>query len=477
MRSIRWKVILVTFLVVAIPTFFLNRYTVRSFDRFTSKALEEEMISQAFMLGEQYKAMVLRNDGAATAEREKEFAGILRGYSDRLQSRLQVLSPEGIVLFDSDPDSLAGADFSGREEIANVIEGGGYKAAWRITRNRGHVFYYVPVAIREGGRLAGIAYVSHHTGQITKAIKKMIGDQRLAMVTALGFAAFMAAVVAQTMTRRLRRLTSAAMAYARGNAPLAMTVRGRDEISDLARAVRHMAGEIEKRNAYNRDFISTVTHELKTPVTAIKGAAEVLEQGAANNDSLRAKFLTNIQFEADRLTRMVGELGELTKLDSETLRGQKEKVDYGQCMRQILDRLLPTFDYEHAAFITSIAEESIPVLIVPGRIEQVVSNLLENAFRYTPASGKVTLSVERENKGLVRTVVSDSGRGIQAVHLHRVFDRFFTTEPKNVTKDYGTGLGLAIARSIVENHQGTIRVESEPGRGARFVFTLPVEGR
>jgi len=475
MRSIRWKIILVAFTVVALPIYFLNSYTIRSFDKFTSKALEEEMISQAFMLGEQYKAMVLRNHGTVRQERETEFADVLRGYSERFQSRLQVLSPKGIVLFDSDPDSLAGADFSGRKEIANIIAGGGYKAAWRLTGDRKHVFYYVPVAIREDGRLAGIAYVSHHTGQITKAIKKMVADQRLAMLTALGFAAVMAAVVAQTMTRRLRRLTCATMDYAQGNATLELKVGGRDEISELAGAVGHMAGEIEKRNTYNRDFISTVTHELKTPVTAIKGAAEVLEQGAVDDESVRAKFLSNIQFEADRLTRMVGELGELTRLDSELMCGRKEKVEYTQCVREMLDRLLPTFDHEHAEFQALIPEDKIPVMIVPGRIEQVLSNLLENAFRYTPAAGKVVVTIERAQGRKVRTTVSDTGCGISPLNLDKVFDRFFTTEPKTVAKDYGTGLGLAIARSIVENHQGTIVVESQQGQGSRFIFTLPVE--
>ena len=413
MRSIRWKVMAAVSLVVFLPIFFLNRYSIKSFDRFTRTALEEGMISQAYMLGEQYRAMVLDCDEGAKTEREEAFASALQRYSDQVQSRLQLLSPEGTVLFDSDPDSLTGADFSGRKEIANAMSGGPYKAAWRLTRDRRHVFYYVPLSIMSGNRVMGIAYVSHHTGQITKAIKKIIRDQRVAMLTALGLAILIAAILSLTMTHRLRKLTQAALAFSSGKAPLNVDAKGKDEISDLANAVKHMATEIEKRNAYNRDFISTVTHELKTPITAIKGAAEVLEQGAVEQEAVRGKFLFNIQYEADRLTRMVGELSELTKLDAETLRGQKEKVDYGTCVREILERLMPTFDQEHAAFKVTIPDETISVMVVAGRIEQVISNLLENAFRYTPASGEVALTVEREAGGRVRTTVGDTGAGIQ----------------------------------------------------------------
>lgn len=474
MRSIRWKLILASSLVVFIPIYLLNRYAIESFDKFTSKALEEEMVSQAFMLGEQYRSMVLNAPPGEETRRKELFASILTRYSAQVQSRLQILSPDGIVLFDSDANSLVGANFSRRKEIANAMRGGDYQANWRLTRDRKYVFYFVPLPILDDtDNVVAIVYVTHHTGQITKAIKTMMLNQRLAMIAALCGAVLISAVLAHTMTRRLRRLTKAAMAYARGNAPLDLHIRGRDEIGELGNAVHHMATDIEKGNDYNREFVSTVMHELKTPITAIKGAAEVLQQGAAEKEATREKFLANIRYEADRLTRMVGELGELTKLDVETLRGQKEKVDYCRCVREILERLMPTFDQEHANLKISISDETITAMLVPGRIEQVISNLLENAFRYTPVSGQVELAIARHTDDSVITTVSDTGRGIAPAAIGKVFDRFYTTEPKDVPRDYGSGLGLAVAKSIVENHQGRIRVESEEGGGTRFMFTLP----
>jgi signal transduction histidine kinase len=214
-------------------------------------------------------------------------------------------------------------------------------------------------------------------------------------------------------------------------------------------------------------------HELKMPITAIKGAAELLEQGAFAKEEARVKFLGNIRFEADRLARLVWELNELTKLDAEIPRAQKEKVDYGQWVREAVERYLPTLEAVHAEIRVDLPENPLWVRIVPGRIEQVIGNLLDNAVRYTPVAGRIEIQVTAGPDNTVVTTVRDTGCGIAAANLGKVFDRFFTTEPKDKPKDYGSGLGLAIAKSIVESHQGTIRVESLAGQGAAFFFTLP----
>lgn len=473
MRSIRVKLIVVSLLIVFLPVYFLGRYATKSFDRFTRTVREDEMGTFAFMTGEQYKAMVLGVGEGAVGGKDKEFAFLLQRYSQKVDARMHVVSLQGIVLFDSDAeDSVVGRDFSARPEIQTAL-GGEYGANWKLTKNNAHVFYYIALPIQHEGETLGVAYVAGHTDRITKAILKMVKDQNLAMILALAGAFLMSVILAQTMTRRLRKLTRTSMAYAKGDSPLNPKIGGQDEISDLGHAIDRMATEIEQRNRYNRDFVTTVMHELKTPVTAIKGAAEVLQQGAAEKEETRNKFLSNICYQSDRLTRMIGELGELTKLDVENLRGQKQKVDYCQSVREILERLMPTFDQQHAAFSASIPDDIAMTMIVTGRIEQVISNLLENAFRYTPVSGSVELTVTSQDEQTILTSIKDTGSGIPAAGLKRVFDRFYTTEPKDVPRDYGSGLGLAIAKSIVENHQGKIWVESSPGNGSRFLFTLP----
>lgn len=474
MRSIRAKLVIASFLIVLLPIYFLNRYAIRSFDKFTSHALEEEMITEATVLGEYYRAIVLSTRDKSAEGRQQEFQRLLESFGDKVQSRLQILSPGGIVLFDSRDPAVVGADLSARRSVASAMRGQ-YEAEWDVTPDVRFVYYYVPMPVLENGRVVGIAYVSHHTGQITKAITRMKDDQRMALLVAVAFAAVISLLLAQTMTRRLRALTRAARNFATGTeSTLDLRIRGNDEIAELARAVDNMATEIERRNDYNRDFMSTVMHELKTPVTAIRGAVEVLQEGAVDDAEARQRFLENIRYEADRLMRLAGELGELTKLDVETLRGQREQLDYCDCVRGVLERLMPTFDQEHAAFKAEIPDDAIQVRVAPGRIEQVISNILENAFRYTPADGNVVLSVELTDQDAVVTSVCDSGPGVAEAQLARVFERFYTTEPRGEPRDYGSGLGLSIARSIVENHQGRIWAESPSGEGARIIFSLPV---
>lgn len=473
MRSIRWKLALTVLIVVLVPIYALNAYFVRTFDRFTSRALEDEMRGHAYLLGAAYGGMVLDAAPDDRPRAERAFADLLSSFGARAESLFQILSTNGVVLLDSRAGSASelGVDLSSRREVA-LARRGEYGSSWRLTEDRKFVFYNIARPVRHRNRFAAIVRVSRHTGTITRAIMAIARNQRLALWLAVGAAVLVAGVLAQTFTRRLRRLTRAAVDYAHGSGTLQVPVRGADEIGELGRAVSRMEQELDRRNRYNRDFIATVLHELKTPLTAIKGAAELLEIGAAEKPEARRKFIANIRYEADRLARLAGELNVLTKLDTEALRAPRDEVNYTEFVRAVMSRLEPTFDSQHARLSVSVPERDLFVRIVPGRIEQVLSNLLDNALRYTPADGSVEVAVTEGPDRTVITSVRDTGCGIAPANLARVFDRFFTTEPKDKPKDYGSGLGLAIAKTIVENHQGRIWVESEPGKGATFFFSL-----
>jgi signal transduction histidine kinase len=466
-KSIRWKLILTSVLLVFIPIYLLNRYALDFFDRFTRKALEDQLISHAFIIGEEYKSLVLSNAQPA------EFDRLLKTYEPIIGARLCLLATNGVVLFDSGTNSLAGADLSARREVCRAMQGR-YGARATLTPDRQYMFYYVALPVKQSNDCVAIAYAFQHTAPIIGALKRMTTRQQLVSVVALLAAAAVAIVLAQTLTRRLRQLTKAAVAFAKGTAAWQTHIRGHDEIAELGGAMTAMATELKKRNQYNRDFVFTVMHELKTPLTAVKGTVEVLEEGAADKPETRQKFLANIRHEVERMIRMVSELNELTKLDVELLRGQKELVDYAQFVRQVADRLAPTFDEPHAQFRVTVPDEKIATLIAPARIEQVIANLLENAFRYTPPTGTVELRVATGPDHTVITSVHDTGRGIAPANRAKVFDRFFTTEPKDKPGHPHSGLGLAIAKTIIENHQGQLWVESEAGQGAHFFFRLPV---
>ncbi len=473
MRSIRIKIMLATFLVVYVPIYLLNRYSVRTFDEFTRKALEEEMIGHARLLGEQYRLILASRPTKERAPITPGFARLVRRAGTQLQTHLAVVSPAGRVLVDSEKESLVGENISELPEIAKAMTGR-YGARWAMTPDRKRVVYYIALPVRDdSGAVLGIAYVTQHTGQIHKAIVAIERDQKWAMSLALVGGLIISAVVAQTLTRRLRRLTRAARDYARGQAPLDLSLRGHDEIGELSHAVTFMAGEIEKRNAYNKDFINTTTHELRTPLTIIKGAAEVLRDGEADSPEAERKFTDNILIATERMSGMVDDLHELTKLDTENVQATRELIDYGAYVEEAIERLEPTLSTPHARIELTEPDAPARVYASPPRIDQVLANLIENAVRYTPPDGTIAVTVTPGPDGAVTTSVQDTGQGIAPTNIDRVFDRFFTTEPKGERKPYGSGLGLAIVKAIVENHRGEIRVESERDKGACFTFTLP----
>ncbi|NCC52220.1 MAG: HAMP domain-containing histidine kinase [Spartobacteria bacterium] len=467
--SIRWKIMLLCLCVVFVPIYFLNYYAIHFFDRFTRTALEEQMIDYAYMVGEELRPLL---DAPDDAEAWADFASRLIDYQRELQTRLRVIDRAGVVSHDSHPESSVGEDMSERYEVSQAL-GGRYGAQCRLTDDGRFMYYYIALPILQEGHPVAVVMASRHTGSIMVAIKSMIMSHRIAMYISLLLSLGIALLVASTMTRRLRRLTRAASAYARGDQVLDADVRGRDEIGELGRAFSRMADEIQRKSNGAKELLATTVHELKTPLTAIKGAVEVLGEGAADKPEARRKFLSNIDIECERMIRMVNELRTLYQLDTEELRGQKAEVQYLAFLRDVLERIEPTFGQDRARLVTDFPAKDFPVKVAPYRIEQVLTNLLDNAFRYTPPEGQVTLTVARE-EGVVTTGVLDTGPGVPRDLQPRVFEHFFTTEARNRQQEYGSGLGLAVALSIITNHGGRIWVESAPEKGAAFYFQLPM---
>lgn len=463
--SIRWKIVLLCIALSLLPIAFLNNYTVRVFDEFTRKMLEEQMIDYAHVIGDDYRRQI------TAGEADPDFAQRLQRYHAQFGARLQIVGTDGRLLYDSVAKPETGRDMSTHRDVQKALAGQ-YGACTALNDDRSLLYYYVALPIRStDGEVLGVACVQAHTQAITKAILGMVRNYHITMAFVLGAAVLAAILLSYPLTRRLRILTRAVGSFARGESLLDLNVHGRDEIGALARACERLAAEIRQINTRQQDLLATTTHELKTPLTAIKGAVQVLHDDAAANDpTTRARFLANIDISASRLLSMVVQLAALSKLKSEELRGKKERVQYGVFVREVIERLYP---HPATGIALELPESEVSVLMIPERIEQVLANLIGNALRYTPADGQITIRVKPEG-GMLITRVTDTGTGIEPSDLPRVFEQFFTTVPRNGLTNYGSGLGLAISRSIVQNHGGDIQVESTPGKGSVFTFTLPL---
>ena len=214
------------------------------------------------------------------------------------------------------------------------------------------------------------------------------------------------------------------------------------------------------------ELLANVSHELRTPLSAIKGFASALLQPDVNFDQQTLhEFLQTIDAEADRLNRLIEDLLVMSRLDTGVLEVRKERRSLTEVIESIKDKLC-NLTTRHRFQV--LVPGNLPPVAVDDRIGEVLTNLVENAVRYSAEGTQITLEAGLNGKGVIISV-SDEGIGIPPELREKVFERFYQV----VGHTPGTGLGLSICRGIVEAHQGKIWVESEPGKGARFSFSLP----
>ena len=221
-----------------------------------------------------------------------------------------------------------------------------------------------------------------------------------------------------------------------------------------------------------REFVANVSHELRTPLTSIRALTETLEAGAVDDREMTADFLARILGEVDRLTALVEDLLDMARLEAGRAPLEIAMVDPGELVQRGADRLRPQVERARLRLAVKLGEHLVPVPADRTRIEQVLLNLIHNAIKFTPAGGAITIGVERDGD-VIATTVSDTGVGIPESEQARLFERFYKSD--KARHSTGTGLGLAIAKHIVQLHGGEISVESHPGSGARFRFTLPID--
>ncbi|XUW99944.1 MAG: ATP-binding protein [Dehalogenimonas sp.] len=229
--------------------------------------------------------------------------------------------------------------------------------------------------------------------------------------------------------------------------------------------------EIKRLERVRRDFVANISHELRTPLASLKLLTETLKGGAIEDQAVAADFLNRIEVETDKLTQMVRELGELSRIESGEAPLSKKPLDLGPFINKVTERMKPQSDRAELVLSVDVTPGLRPVPADVDRIEQVLVNLLHNAIKFTPAGGRIIVSAYPKNGNAVEIAVKDTGIGISAEDLPRIFERFYKAD--KARGGGGTGLGLAIAKHIVKAHGGEIRAESVPGHGSALYFTLP----
>lgn len=324
--------------------------------------------------------------------------------------------------------------------------------------------------IKLGGDTFGALIVAKPRTDLRSGWLPLAGRMGLAFLAGLAVAAGLIWYLSRRLTKPVLALSRAADQVAAGNydAELPQSQFG-DEVGHLTDRFREMTQKLDAAQRRERNFLMVVSHELRTPVTAIRGHVDALREGLAEDEEARDASLAVIRAETDRLARLVRDVLDLARMEAHQFTLEEEEVE----LRRLLEQAYQSFTEEARRrgieYECSLAAD--PVISTDGdRVLQVVSNLLDNAFAWTPDGGRVALELAAEN-GKIAVSVSDSGPGIGPAERERIFRPFWSRAGD------GTGLGLPIARELAHALGGELALESEVGKGSRFELRLPAGRR
>ncbi len=290
-------------------------------------------------------------------------------------------------------------------------------------------------------------------------------------LVALAASILIAILLARSVYVPIRRVTNAAEEIARGNYEQEIPVTGPEEVRGLAASFNQMAKQVKRSQQTLRDFVADASHELRSPLTSIKGFAQALVDGTAKDKKAQLKAASVIEDESKRMMRLVEELLEFSRFESGQITMAKESVDLKELLQQCYEIFLMQAEEKGIKLKTDF-EPLPPVTGDIDRLEQVFSNLLDNALKHTPTGGAVRIVARHPQPNFVEIAVTDTGPGISGEQLQHVFERFYRADPS--AGKAGAGLGLAIARQIILAHGGDIAAKSTLGKGTEFVVRLPV---
>ena len=282
------------------------------------------------------------------------------------------------------------------------------------------------------------------------------------------------------LTKRLRTMFSVVRAFERGDYGKRLAEKPRDEIGQLSRAFNDMAAKVEstleemrRSDQLRRELVANVSHDLRSPLASVQGYLETLLIKDERLDAAeRRRFVEIIHNNVQRLGTLVSELFELSRLEAQQIRPVREPFALSELVQDVVVKLQPQAQECGVALASALPRDLPFVWADIGMIERVLTNLIENALRYTPREGRVEVSLTREN-GQVRVRVSDTGLGIPPEDVPHVFDRFYRVDKSRSRESGGAGIGLAIARHILEMHKSRVYVERSTPQGTVFAFTLP----
>ncbi len=472
------KILFWVFLITGTGFYWLTHGMLDSIKTRYLEGVEETLVDHARILA----AMVARDMEAQQFSSMDLHEAFDRAYGSRFNSqiydlnktgvdlRVYITDARGIILFDSARRAAIGEDYSNWRDVHLTLKGQyGARATREDANKESSSVLYVAAPILIKDRISGVLTVAKPTTSINRFLEMAQARLKLQSLVTVGLITLLSILVITRITRPVKHLTRYANDVGSGK-KVQLPTLDNTEIGDMGRAFENMRVALEDRK-YVETYIQTLTHEIKSPLSAIKGAAELLDEEMPREQKNR--FLGNICNESDRIKHLVDRLPALAAVEAMKSINQKESLVFSTLVQEVLEQMRPVLEAKQISLSAQL-ESNLEVDGDPLLLKLAVSNLLQNSVDFSPENGEIEV-ILFEVPPVLTLEIRDSGPGIPEYAVEKIFNKFFSLQRPGSQKK-STGLGLNLVREIAELHQGRVTLENRSGKGACARLSLGCTG-
>lgn len=450
-------------LVIIISVLILEVFLINAVKKYYYKSVEEILSNQIILSTDFYSRYFSSN------RLEDIIIDDIDVFWRQTKAQVQILDLEGRVLMDSIGASHASSIIN-TSDVINAVEG--KKGTWigNVEYDTSAVMAVSYPLVVEGKTIGVLRFISslRNTNRIIRNIAEVLLIVGLMVIIISGV---LSIFLANTIIQPLHEVTTVAEKMAEGQLKIRSRKRFDDELGKLSDTLNYMAEELIKKEQLKTDFISSISHELRTPLTSIKGWAITLKSDKLKDEQLLKDGLDIIEKESDRLSNMVEELLDFSRFVSGRITLEREEMDIRDSIEQIGKQFQFRAEEKRIQYDIYYDSNLPPIIADENRIKQVLINLLDNAFKFTPNGGKITLLTKKTGEN-ISIEIEDNGCGIYEEDLPYIKEKFY----KGKNSKSNSGLGLSICDEIIKLHGGSIEIKSRLNQGTKVIVSIPIEG-
>lgn len=463
MQSIRWRLVLTYFVIIILTLGLIGIYLTNSMQQYSLNQKRIQTLTQANVLAgyiSQYQDLS-----------DKTINYLLEQQQIGSNSRVLMLDTDAKVTYDSNNRIMQGK-YLPTALVLNAIEGN--NNAEKLTDADGETIIGAAVPMMNNKTVTGVIYYQTSAADSIQFMNQIWATMLMLAVLVSLLTGVVSFVMAGFITAPIRELTEKLGKAADDGSDCVLETNTGGEIGRLVESFNKMTQKIQIQESKRQEFVSNASHELKTPLSSIKLISDSLLNVQNAPPEMVNEFLTDMNVQVERLTRIIDKLLTLTRMDNSGSVSRMEfaVTDLTEICSNVTKALRPLAEQKHIE-LSYNAEAAIYSKVERDRIWEAIYNILDNSIKYTKEDGKVSLDVGKDETSAIITI-KDTGIGIASEELYKIFDRFYRVDKARTRETGGTGLGLSIALTAVELHGGNIQVESEEGVGSTFRIIIPI---